>query len=239
MAFTADATRSGSRWVLGTAVAIILISATIILGQPAHDDAGQAWNRRYEREMYVYGKEPVDFLPLVIDRLPRGRALVLAAGEGRNAVYLAQQGFDVTAVDVSSTGLQKCLTLAAERQVSVQTIVADLDTFDLGTERWDLITNFYYHDSALYERIMAALTPGGFFALQNFALDQLTTHRFGPRSPDWLVSPNALTKAFADWRIRHYEDRIVELNEGMHRGPGAIVRLLVEKAVVVPLAPGD
>lgn len=183
--------------------------------------------------MYVYGKEPVDFLPLIIDQLPRGRALVLAAGEGRNAVYLAQQGFDVTAVDVSSRGLLKCEALAAARGVAVRTVVADLDTFDLGSERWDLITNFYYHDPALYGPVMEALTPGGFFVLQNFALDQLTTNRFGPRNPAWLVAPNDLTRAFAQWRIRHYEDRIVELDEGMHQGPGAIVRLLVEKAVVL------
>ena len=197
--------------------------------QPAAADAGAAWDRRYDRPMYVYGTEPVDFLRQVVGRLKPGRALVLAAGEGRNAVFLAQQGFDVTAVDVSARGLAKCRQLAAERGVSVRTVVADLDTFDLGRQAWDLITDFYYHDRALYPRIMPALTPGGFFVLQNFSQDQPGTNRFGPSNPAWLAAPNELTRAFDGWRIRHYEDTVVQLDEGMHKGPGAIVRLLVEK----------
>jgi SAM-dependent methyltransferase len=179
--------------------------------------------------MYVYGREPVTFLVDAMPRLRIGSALVLAAGEGRNAVYLAQQGFDVTAVDVSARGLEKCRALARDRSVEVRTVVADLDTFDLGRSRWDLITNFYYHDASLYDRAMEALTPGGHFVLQNFSLEQPETNRFGPRDPAWLVGPNELPRAFDRWRIRHYEDVVVDLDEGMHRGPGAVVRLLVEK----------
>ena len=113
--------------------------------------------------------------------------------------------------------------------MQLTTVVADLDTFDIGAERWDLITDFYYHDPGLYERVMAGLKPEGFFVLQNFSIDQLTTNLFGPRNENWLVPPNQLPRAFAGWRIRHYEDRVVELDEGMHQGPGAIVRLLVQK----------
>lgn len=210
----------------------VLVAVAALKAQPQTPTAGQTWDRRYNREMYVYGKEPVRFLVDIIDRLRPGTALVLAAGEGRNAVYLAQRGFAVTAVDVSARGLAKCRALAVERGVQLTTVVADLDTFDIGKGRWDLITNFYYHDPGLYERIIAGLKPEGFFALQNFSIDQLTTNLFGPRSANWLVAPNQLPRAFTGWRIRHYEDCVVELDEGMHEGPGAVVRLLVQKLPV-------
>lgn len=217
----------------GLGLALLLAAALVPgLGSAAQRSPGEAWDQRYGQDLYIYGKEPVTFLVDVSGRLRVGSALVLAAGEGRNAVYLAQQGFAVTAVDVSAKGLQKCRALAAERGVTVTTVVADLDTFDMGRDRWDLITDFYYHDPGLYERVMPALKPGGFFVLQNFGADQRVTNRFGPRSPQWLVDPNQLTRTFAGWRIRHYEDLVVELDEGMHRGPGAVVRLLVEKVPV-------
>lgn len=220
------------------ALGALLATAALGLGTVAAEPESEAarWDRRYDREAYVYGKEPVTFLVDVIDGLPRGTALDLAAGEGRNAVYLAQQGFAVTAVDISAKGLEKCRALARERGVEVQTLVADLDTFDLGGDRWDLVTDFYYHDPSLYARAMAALKPGGFFVLQNFSVDQPSTNAFGPRQPQWLVAPNQLVTAFASWRIRHYEDVVVELQEGMHAGRGAVVRLLVEKTPV-PKAP--
>ena len=77
----------------------------------------QRWDQRYDRETYVYGEEPVVFLAEQIERLRKGKALVLAAGEGRNAVYLAQQGFQVVAVDISAKGLEKGRALAQSRGV--------------------------------------------------------------------------------------------------------------------------
>jgi len=220
------------RW----AVIVTLAAVFPVYGQTT-ESPGVSWDRRYDRPMYVYGKEPVDFLRQMAPRLRVGQALVLAAGEGRNAVFLAQQGFDVTAVDVSARGLEKCLALAAERGVTVRTMVADLDTFAMGDGRWDLITDFYYHEPGLYGRVMRGLKPGGFFILQNFSQEQPATNRFGPKNPQWLVAPNRLPRAFDAWRIRFYEDVIVELDEGMHKGPGAVVRLLVEKTAVNPRRP--
>ena len=218
--------------VTSLALSLGLLAHAAAQEAPANPAAGR-WDQRYNREMYVYGKEPVVFLTEQIDRLRRGTALVLAAGEGRNAVYLAQQGFDVLAVDISARGLEKCRALAEARGVKLETVVADLDTYDMGESRYDLITDFYYHDASLLPRVVMALKPGGFFILQNFSIDQLTTNGFGPRNPDWLVHPNKLLAAFAGLRIRYYEDAVVELDEGMHKGPGAVVRLLVQKERVV------
>lgn len=214
-----------------TALALLFLSASTTLAAQQPTAADQ-WDARFSRGMYLYGKEPVVFLTEQIGRLPRGRALVLAAGEGRNAVYLAGQGFEVTAVDVSSKGLEKCKALADERGVKVSTVVADLNDYDLGTEQYDVITMFYYHQPDLFPKIVEALAPGGMFVLQHFSVDQPKTNRFGPREPEFLVAPNELVKRFEQIpgvRIRFYEDTLVELDEGMHQGTAAVVRLLVEK----------
>jgi SAM-dependent methyltransferase len=168
------------------------------------------------------------FLAEQIDRLKRGTALCLAAGEGRNAVYLAGQGYDVTAMDASPVGLEKALALAEQRGVTLSTEVGDLqEGYDMGVSQYDLITNFYYHDPAMIPDVMRALKPGGMFILQNFSNDQVDTNEFGPRNPDFLVKPNELLELFADYRILYYEDAVVELDEGMHQGPGAVTRLIV------------
>lgn len=189
---------------------------------------GEQWDERYAVERYLYGTEPVAFLADQIDRLKQGKALCLAAGEGRNAVYLAEQGYDVTAMDASPKGLEKALALAEQRGVTIGTQVGELQNgYDMGVAQYDLITNFYYHDTDMLPDVMRALKPGGMFILQNFSIDQLETNRFGPKNPDFLAKPNELLEHFSGYRILYYEDAVVELDEGMHQGPGAVVRLIV------------
>ena len=199
----------------------VLLVASLASGTFAADNStAERWDARYGKaESFVYGSEPVRFLKEQMPKLAqrKGRALCLAAGEGRNAVYLAQQGFEVVAVDISAVGLEKCRALAQRRGVEVETVTADLTTFNLGIEGHDLITDFYYHQPDLFPKILAALKPGGYFILH--------------RPP---VAPNELLLAFSGYRIRHYEDTVVELDEGMHRDPGAVVRLVVEKSRVHP-----
>lgn len=213
-------------------LAILCCVPIALLAKQDPPRPGAWWDKRYGTERFLFGKEPVTFLKEQIDTLKKGKALCLAAGEGRNAVYLAQQGFDVLAVDVSAKGLEKCRALARERGVEVQTQVADLRDYDMAEERYDLITNFYYYQPDLFPKVMAALKPGGMFILQSFSMDQPETNRFGPRNPSFLIKPNELWRYFSSYRIRHYQDRVVELDEGMHQGPGAVIRLLVEKVRV-------
>lgn len=195
--------------------------------------AGEQWDKRFSRDMYLYGKEPVEFLRSRIGDLRKGRALCLAAGEGRNAVFLAEQGYDVTAMDPSPKGLEKATALAAERGVTIKTEVGDLqEGYEMGVEKYDLITDFYYHDTGMLPDVMRALKPGGMFILQNFSIEQPDTNRFGPKNPDYLVKPNELLDIFSDYRIIFYEDTVVELDEGMHQGPGAVIRMIVVKEAV-------
>ncbi len=190
------------------------------------------WNERYDRYMYIYGKEPAAFLKQKIGGLNRGKALVLAMGEGRNAVYLAQNSFDVTGVDISEVAIEKCNKLAQERNVAINAVVADLKDYDMGEAKFDLITNFYYYDLSIFPQVIQALKPGGMFILEQFSVDHLKyreTSRFGPRNPDYLIKPNELLEHFKSLRVLYYEDTVVNLDEGMHKGTAAVIRLIAQK----------
>ena len=220
---------------------IILMTVGLFLLSPIASSQGEGesestkarWNERYDRNMYIYGKEPTAFLKQKMDGLKKGKALVLAMGEGRNAVYLAQNGFDVTGVDISEVAIEKCNELAKERNTTVNAVVVDLADYDMGEEQFDLITKFYYYEPSVFPQVIDALKPGGMFILEQFSIDHLKyreTSRFGPSNPDYLVKPNELLEHFKSLRILYYEDTVVELDEGMHKGTAAVIRLIAQKA---------
>lgn len=220
--------------IIFTVMGLFLFSP-IVLPQDGGDSESMKarWNERYDRDMYIYGKEPADFLKQKIDRLKKGKVLVLAMGEGRNAVYLAQNGFDVTGVDISDVAIEKCNKLAEERNTMVNAVVADLTDYDMGEGQFDLITKFYYYEPSIFPQVIEALKPGGVFILEQFSIDHLKyreTSGFGPRNPDYLIKPNELLEHFKSLRILYYEDAVVELDEGMHKGTAAIIRLIAQKA---------
>ena len=209
---------------------LILSLASFPLSAQTPESPAERWDTRYDREEYLYGKEPVEFLRQQVDRLGSGDALVLAMGEGRNAVYLAGQGFQVTGVDVSKVAIGKAKRLAAERDVEIEAVQADLTQYDLGKERYDLITNFYFLERSLFPKIIDALKPGGVFILEHFSTDHAKIGpKFGPRNPAYLLEPGEALEAFKGLRVLYYEDRVVEVDEGMHKGPAALIRLIVQK----------
>ena len=219
--------------IIFTVIGLFLLSPIASSQQGDESELMKArWNERYDRDMYIYGKEPAAFLKQKMDGLKKGKALVLAMGEGRNAVYLAQNGFDVTGVDISEVAIEKCNRLAKERNTTVNAVVADLTNYDMGEARFDLITKFYYHEPSIFPRIIDALKPGGMFILEQFSIDHLKyreTSGFGPRNPDYLIKPNELLEHFRSLRVLYYEDTVVELDEGMHKGTAAVIRLIAEK----------
>ena len=119
------------------------------------------WNARYAGEEFVYGREPNDFLVQAAPAIPpRGTVLCLADGEGRNSVWLARQGFRVTAVDVAEQGLAKGRELARASGVEIETRVADVTRFDLGVGRWDAIVSIFLHRSQSHLRCYGARGDG-------------------------------------------------------------------------------
>ena len=197
----------------------------------SEETAAERWDRKYAREPQPAGTEPTAFLRQAMAHLDsRGRALDLAMGAGRNAVFLAECGFRVTGVDASEVGTSNARRLAEARGVEIDAVAADLATYPLGREEWDLITNFYFLDRRLFPRIVEALAPGGTFVLETFSTDHpRLASGYGPKNPDFLLEPNELLSAFADLRILLYQDLVMKLDEGHHRGPAGLIRLIARK----------
>ena len=140
--------------------------------------AREMWNQRYGNEEYVYGIAPNDFLKENAHLMPKGRVLCVADGEGRNSVFLAEQGWDVTAVDISEAGVAKSRALAESRSVAVDAHVADIMDFDLGSERWTGVVSIFAHmpkeiRQVLHQRLIDALAHGGLFILEAYTPDQI------------------------------------------------------------------
>ena len=108
------------------------------------------WDERYSAEEYAYGTEPNTFLTANFAHLPKGRVLSLAEGEGRNAVFLAQQGYGVTGVDGSEVGLAKAKALADSRGVAAHWVHADLADYELGENAWDGIVSIFFFTRLRY-----------------------------------------------------------------------------------------
>jgi SAM-dependent methyltransferase len=202
------------------------------------------WEARYAEAGYAYGTRPNDFLREQVDRLPPGRVLCLAEGEGRNAVWLAQRGYDVTAVDLSQRGLAKARRLASDRKVRITTIEADLATFPIRAAEWMGIVSIFAHvPSAVRRRVHASvvsgLAPGGVFVLEAYRPEQMGRETGGPRDDDRLMNLERLKPELGalDWLVAREIER--EVVEGRyHSGRASVVQLVARRRpVTVRLAP--
>ncbi|MEW5834571.1 MAG: class I SAM-dependent methyltransferase [Pseudomonadota bacterium] len=195
------------------------------------------WNERYAGEGFLFGTAPNAFLRAQRHRLPAsGSALAVADGEGRNGVWLAEQGLDVLAVDASDVGLAKSRRLAAERGVTLAWELADLASWDFGRERFDVIAAIFiqFADPALRTRIFdgmrAALKPGGVLLLEGYRPEQLDYRTGGPSELANLYTEPMLREAFTDLHIEYLASYDAELDEGAgHRGMSALIDLVARK----------
>lgn len=189
------------------------------------------WNQRYNTAEYIYGTEPNDFLRAHAASIPAGgKVLCLAEGEGRNAVFLAQRGYQVTAVDSSDVGLAKAAALASARGVHIACIHADLAEFALGEQAWDGIVSIFCHlpspvRQPLYAALGRALTPGGVFLLESYTPAQLAFSTGGPKDVDMLVDAATLRRELPGLQFSLLEERQREVVEGTyHTGLAAVVQ---------------
>jgi 2-polyprenyl-3-methyl-5-hydroxy-6-metoxy-1,4-benzoquinol methylase len=159
---------------------------------------------------HIHGNlEPAQFLVDHVGLLPKGRALDIAMGGGRNAVYLAGLGFTVEGVDISPGAVAIARQLAKDRGVDIQARVADLEKdFQIDTAAYDVIICFYYLQRSLIPQIKAGLKKGGMVVYETFIIDQA---QFGhPRNPDFLLQHNELLNMFRDYRCLRYREGIIE-----------------------------
>lgn len=194
------------------------------------------WDERYSTAEYVYGTSPNDVLrERVNDLPPGGRVLCLADGEGRNGVFLAEQGMDVTSIDRSAVGLEKARALATARGVQITTVVDDLALADLGEEQWDAIVSIFCHLPAatranLHQRVVRALRPGGVFLLEAYTPEQRAYKTGGPPTVDLLVTAAALRTELDGLTVLFCHEGTRDIQEGrLHSGQSATVQCLARK----------
>ena len=193
------------------------------------------WDERYSAEEYAYGTAPNEFLLEKFSGIPKGKVLSLAEGEGRNAVFLAKQGYAVTAVDSSLVGLNKARKLAQENGVTVEFIHADLADYDLGENKWDgIVSIFCPLPSSLrkevYKKVIAALKPKGVFLLEAYTPDQLRHGTGGGNSVDLMQSASSLRLELASLSFKHLLELERNVVEGIyHTGVGSVVQAIASK----------
>lgn len=193
------------------------------------------WDERYAAEEYVYGTEPNDFLKDHFHHLPKGKILCLADGEGRNSVFLAENGYEVTSVDSSAMGIKKAQELAKQRGVNIETHVEDLTHFDLGTEQWDGIVSIFCHlppalRQHVHSQIPHALKPNGVFLLESYRPEQLDYKTGGPQVAEMTISLDNLTNEIDGLTcvIRQEVER--DVTEGVfHTGLAAVTQFIAKK----------
>jgi len=193
------------------------------------------WDKRFSEPGYAYGTDPNRFLASVADRIPRGTVLCLAEGEGRNAVYLASLGYQVTAVDTSTVGLAKAEALAHERGVSIETVNAELAEYPIEAGEWQGVVSIFCHlppvvRAALHERCLRGLAPGGVFVLEGFTPRQLELGTGGPKSRELLMELEIVRQELPGLRIEIGREIEREVAEGKyHNGTAAVVQILAVK----------
>ncbi len=194
------------------------------------------WEQRYGADEYAYGVEPNAFLVDQAGQLaPQSKLLVVGDGEGRNGVWLAGQGMQVTSVDYSAEGVKKSQALAAQRGVNVNAICADLTAWAWPEGEFDAVAAIFVHfpssiRAQLHAAMLKALKPGGLLILEGFHKDQLNYESGGPPNEDMLYTTDMLRGDVKDTDIILLEQGVTMLDEGrFHSGDGAVVRLVAER----------
>jgi tellurite methyltransferase len=189
-------------------------------------DDRKKWNARYAEGAYVARTHASAYLMQWLPELPRGCALDLACGAGRNALALAAAGYTVDAVDISGVALTRARAESAARGLDVHWIEADLEHFDPLPARYALIVCVRYVNLELFARLPAALAPGGHVLLEQHL--QTDADVEGPRDPAFRVAPGALTRILAGLELR-------ESREGLETDPDgrnvALARLLARAPI--------
>ena len=204
---------------------------------PAFTDAAETWNQRYAGDDFLFGTEPNAWLREHSGSLPRaGRILSVADGEGRNSVWLAQQGFQVDAFDVAHRAVEKAQAFAQRQGVSVNFSVADVEGFAWPEAAYDGVAAIFVQfadpdlRSRLFERISHSLKPGGVLILQGYTPKQLHYRTGGPPFLSHLYTRDLLASAFPHLAIVELREYEAEVHEGQgHSGHSALIGLVARR----------
>jgi 2-polyprenyl-3-methyl-5-hydroxy-6-metoxy-1,4-benzoquinol methylase len=197
----------------------------------------ERWEARYSAPGYAFGKAPNYFLAKCKPLLPAaGRVLAVADGEGRNSVWLAEQGLNVHAVDFSPTAVDKARALARERGVNVDFEIADVHNWAYPAAAYDVVCEIFTQFSTPEERALKwagmrkALKPGGLLIVLGYSPKQLVYATGGPKQLDKLYTKPMLEQAFSGYQQMVFTEEELELQEGTsHGGMSAVIGLTCRK----------
>jgi len=197
----------------------------------------ERWQTRFSAPDYIFGKAPNAFLKAQAHRLhPGGSVLSIADGEGRNGVWLAEQGLDVLAVDFSALALEKSRALAAERGVRLRTEVADVTTWRWPAAEFDVVVAIFVQvvfpteRSVFFNNLKRTLKPGGLLLMQGYRTEQLKYRTGGPPEAERLYTRALLEEAFGDMAQLDISEHDSPISEGTaHVGMSALIDLVATK----------
>lgn len=193
------------------------------------------WDERYAQNEYVYGEAPNVFFKEQINLLPPGKLLMPADGEGRNGVYAAMLGWQVTSFDLSVEGQKKALALADKNQVSIEYLVGPLSDMDFEARSFDAVGLFFAHfdpevRQAYHHRLVGYLKKGGYVILEAFSqkhtvFQQSNPTAGGPKAPNILFATDQIADDFSALETIILKEEEVELQEGrFHQGQASVIR---------------
>lgn len=198
------------------------------------------WNERYSNEAYAYGLEPNDFLKQELEKISPAKILFPAEGEGRNALFAASLGWEVSAFDIAQEGKNKAMKLAQERGLSIDYQVGNLTELNYTPAQFDAIALVYAHfpaaiKSELHKALSNLLKPGGIIIFEAFSkshLDYIAKNEKvgGPKELDMLFSIEEIQNDFNNYEVVLLEEKEIELQEGLfHNGTGSVIRFVGRK----------
>lgn len=192
------------------------------------------WNSKFSREGFLYGLKPNSFIASKVKSFPKNaKVLCLGEGEGRNAIFLAKRGFEVSAIDASDIGLKKLEQRAKEENLNIKTICMDLNEWE-AQEKYDVIVASYLHmykdeRAKLFENIDNSLSIDGIFLGEFFSVKQLAYNSGGPKDEDLLYETDDFNRHFSLYE-NEIKEQVTILDEGKgHQGEACVIRVLVKK----------
>ena len=194
-----------------------------------------SWDKRYSEEQFAYGVKPNEFFKEQIEKIKPGTALFLGEGEGRNSVYAATLGWQVDAVDFSTSAKEKALRLAEENKVKINYTVADLESYQFLKSKYDVVVMIFLHlpkelNIKIFSNAISALKSGGKLIIETFSKNQINNSSGGPKDPELLFSEEELSKLTQGLNRILFESKTIILDEGLyHKGKADVIRFVGEK----------
>ncbi|WP_419767989.1 class I SAM-dependent methyltransferase [Arcobacter sp.] len=196
----------------------------------------ELWNKKFSRDGYLYGTNPNQFIKNSYVNFKKDQTvLCLGEGEGRNAIFLAKEGFDVEAIDASDIGLNKLFEQSKIENVEIKTACMDINDWQVSKKYGAILFSFLHLKidelKTLIKKIETSLEKDGFFVCEVFSKNQIENNSGGPKDLELLYSMDDFKENIKELKIHKLEEVITNLEEGTgHQGEASVIRLIAQKS---------